>query len=111
MISDSSSIRSCRRVIRMVERGGDSDECSMANALCPTFGRQVRSAAMTEAQKRIGSLSRESRESQATMGSAPLRSAPSIVSRLSWGCEERVAHADSNAVLQLPAEAETSVKG
>ena len=61
----------------MVERGGDSDECSMVKAPCPRFGRQVRSAAMTDAQKRIGLLSSLSRESHATVGLAPVRSAPS----------------------------------
>jgi hypothetical protein len=95
----------------MVERGGDSDECNMADARCPHCGKHVCSAAMTEAQKRVGSLSRESRESQAIRDAAPLRFPSSFVSILLCACEERAAHAESSVVFPLPAEAETSVKG
>jgi len=57
-----------------------------------------------EAQKRIGSLSNASRESQATSGSS--------LSALSTPrCEEDAAHAESSVVFPLPAGAETSVNG
>jgi hypothetical protein len=95
----------------MMERGGSSDECNMANARCPHCGKHVRSAAMTEVQKLVRSLSGSSRESQATRNVTPLRFPPSIVSILLDACEERAAHAESSVVFPLPAEAETSVKG
>src|SRR5258708_8063719 len=95
---------SLRRLVRMVESGGASCECSRARAVFPTLGRQVRSAAMTEAQKRIGSLSNASSESQARAGSRPADQG------LSPGREE-AAHAERSVVFPLPAEAETSVKG
>ena len=86
------------------EWGGASGECSMARAIFPTLGRQVRSAAMTEAQKRIGSLSSSSRESQATSCSSP----PALLP-LACGFEDAAIHAESSVVFPLPAEAETSV--
>src|SRR6266700_5970984 len=96
---------SLSRFVRMVERGGDWGECSMAKVPCPILGSQVRSAAMTEAQKRIGLLSNASRESQARTGSGP------AALFLTIRCEEApAAHAESSVVLPLPAEAETSVR-
>src|SRR5581483_2565605 len=111
MISQASSRISLSRAIRMVERGGDSGERSMAEAPCPRFGRQVRRAAMTDIQKRLGSLSRSSRESQATTGLAPFCSISPLAPRRSLDDEESAVHAESRVVLPLPAEAETSVKG
>src|SRR5215469_7537853 len=103
-----SSPRTCpislSRCVKMVESGGASCECSMARAVFPTLGRQVRSAAMTEAQKRIGSLSNASSESQARAGSRP-------AARSLSSCREEAAHAERRVVFPLPAEAETSVKG
>src|SRR5258708_24732603 len=103
-----SSLRACpsslSRFVRMVESGGAPCECSMARAVLPTLGRQVRNAAMTEAQKRIGSLSNASSESQARAGSRPADQG------LSPGREE-AAHAERSVVFPLPAEAEASVKG
>src|SRR6266516_8228038 len=66
---------------------------------------------MTEDQKRIGSLSNVSRESQGTAGSAPLRSTPCALSSLAGGLQDAAAHAESSVVFPLPAEAETSVNG
>ncbi len=77
---------SSRSVVRMVESGGACGECSSSRAASPNVGRQVRTAAMTESQKRIGSLSGSSRESQAKAGSAPLRSARRFVSPSESNC-------------------------
>ena len=82
----------------MIESEGASCECSMARAVFPTLGRQVRSAAMTDAQKRIGSLSNASSESQARAGS---RSA----AWLSRSSREEATHAERRVVFPLPAEA------
>src|SRR6266567_230280 len=97
---------SLSRAVRMVERGGDWGVWSMARAVSPIVGRQVRNAAITEAQKRIGSLSRASSESQAKADLTPC----TVPSR-ACGFEDAATHADSSVVLPLPAEAETSVKG
>lgn len=106
MMSPEPCTSSLSRVVKMVESGGVSGECSKARAVCPILGRQVRRAAMTEAQKRIGSLSNVSRESQATACSAH-----SALPLLACGSQEAAAHAESSVVFPLPAEAETSVNG
>src|SRR5216683_8443333 len=111
MMSPEPCTSSLSKAVRMVESGGDWGECSKARAVCPILGRQVRSAAMTEAQKRIGSLSNASRESQVTACSAPLHSALCALPLLACGLQDAATHAESSVVFPLPAEAETSVKG
>ena len=105
MTSLSTCTSSWSRAVRMVESGGDWGECSMASASSPSVGKPVRRAAMTEAQKRIGSLSNASRESQATGGSSP-----PVLPLTPHRAEEAATHAERSVVFPLPAEAETSVK-
>ena len=64
---------------------------------------------MTEDQKRIGSLSNASRESQVTACSVPLRSTPCALPSPAGGLQDAATHAESSVVFPLPAEAETSV--
>src|SRR5947208_1707096 len=97
MISPEPYMISLSRDVRMVKRGGDCGECSKVRAVCPRLGIYVRSAAMIEAQKRIGSLSNASRESQVIACS---------VSSLAEGLFDEAAHAESSVVFPLPAEAE-----
>src|SRR5260370_16110691 len=104
MMSPEPCTSSLSRAVRMVERGEADRECSMTRAVFPTLGRQVRKAAMSEDQKRIGSSSNASSESQARAGLRPA----------AWGlspCREEATHAERSVVFPLPAEAETSVKG
>jgi hypothetical protein len=71
----------------------------------PTVGKLVRSAAMTEVQNRVGSLSSASSESQAkTVWGAACHS-------LALPLCTAATQAESRVVLPLPAEALTSVKG
>jgi len=95
----------------MVESGGAWGECSNSCAASPQVGRRVRTAAMTESQKRIGSLSGSSRESQAQAASAPLGSALRLVPPREGTRGEAATHAESSVDFPLPAAAETSVKG
>src|SRR5260221_1871051 len=104
MMSPEPCMRSLSRFVRLVESRGDSGECSRARVLFPTLGRQVRSAAITEIQKRIGSLSDASSESQAKAGSRP-------AARLLGASRKETVQAERRVVFPLPAEAETSVKG
>src|SRR5258708_21645239 len=93
MTSRSACMISLSSVARMVESGGASLECSRAKASSPSVGRHLRRAAMHAVQKRVGSLSMASRESQATH------------------CSCLLTHAESRVVFPLPAEAETRVSG
>ncbi len=95
----------------MVERGGDWCACSMARAVSPTAGRQVRKAAMTESQKEIASLSNASRESQAQGVLVLSRSTSPTAASFVCSTFDAATHAESSVVLPLPAEAEMSVNG
>src|SRR2546425_9985372 len=96
---------------RVVEDGRSSCEFREAKADGPSWVRHGRSGAMTEAQKRVGSLSNASRESQARACSASRRSASCALLPLACGMPDAAAQAESSVVFPLPAEAETSVKG
>src|SRR5258708_39775895 len=89
----------------VAEIGGASGEWNQAKAVRPTVGKLVRSAAMTEVQNRVGSLSSASSESQAkTVWGAACHS-------LALPLCTAATQAESRVVLPLPAEALTSVKG
>src|SRR5579875_1740139 len=80
-------------VVRIVESGGGCASDSIARARSPAWersGQRRTSVVMTEVQKRVGSLSDASRESQAT----------------EWG--DCLAHWLNRVVLPLPAEAHTN---
>src|SRR5690348_13377012 len=79
---------SLMRVVSTVERGIGCDAHNMLWAMSLISGRQVRRTVITEAQKRIGSLSNSSRESHPTR------------------CGDCAAHALSRVVFPLPAEEE-----
>jgi hypothetical protein len=90
------------------ERGA-SCECNRAKAVCPTVGKLVRRAAMTEVQKRVGSRSSSSSESQAKTVWGDCLSC--IFSSLALMLCAAATQAESRVVFPLPAEALTSVKG
>src|SRR5947209_13531126 len=106
MSSLSASNSSVSRAVKIVEGGGKGGVCNIERVVSPILGRQARNAAITEVQKRMGSLSSSSRDSQAKDGLAS-RGIPSPA----CGLKNAAAHVESRVVLPLPAEAEMSVKG
>src|SRR6266487_6427318 len=93
VVSEDSAASSLISAVRTVESVGGCGASSCASTASPTEAVLVRSAAMTTTQKRVGSSSCSSKESQATW--------PGL-----W-----LAQAASSVVLPKPAEAESKVKG
>src|SRR6266487_1975529 len=93
VVSEDSAASSLISAVRTVESVGGCGASSCASTASPTEAVLVRSAAMTTTQKRVGSSSCSSKESQATW--------PGL-----W-----LAHVASSVVLPKPAEAESKVKG
>src|SRR5260370_6177592 len=105
IMSGSICSSSVSRFVRMAEIGGASGEGNQAKAVRPTGGKLVRSAAMTEVQNRVGSLSSASSESQAkTVGGAACHS-------LALPLCTAATQAESRVVVPLPPEALTGGKG
>src|SRR5690348_17337998 len=95
---------SSRREVRMVEIGGGWGERNIERAVCPSKGRPVRRADTTESQKRAGSLSCSSRESQEITGMLLCAASASLRDE-----EQDATHAESSVVFPLPADAEMRV--
>src|SRR5260370_15403107 len=105
IMSGSICSSSVSRFVRMAEIGGASGEWNQAKAVRPTVGKLVRSAAMTEVQNRVGSLSSASSESQAkTVWGAACHSLALPLCTADTQAERRV-------VLPLPADVLTCGNG
>src|SRR5512147_2716166 len=85
------SANSLSKAVRLIE--SDSGPWSRASACIPISGQRLRRAVIIEIQKRVGSLSNTSRESQAT----------------DWRC--LCAHAERSVVFPHLADAESKVSG